>query len=245
MAARPLAPITALVIGFAIGLVLGWGVWPVQDMNAAPADLRSDYRDDYIRMIGAAFSLDSDLAGAKERLARLGLSGPVQTINGLIVRERQINSDALTREALVRLAGAISGPASAQEDEPTPVSVSAIPTRLVPAFRLVERTQLSCADEPKAAYLRFTVLDSRGRDFPNVGIQVTWPGGDEVIYTGLKPERGQGYADLEVAPATYNVTILNSSSDPIPELTIGEPVANCQASSSSIPRGWRLVLQQR
>jgi hypothetical protein len=156
------------------------------------------------------------------------------------------NSDLLTREALVRLALALSGPPPDLESESKPAPVAdAVHAMTVPSFRLVERTQLNCTDEPAEAFLRFLVRDSNGKDLPNVGIQVLWPEGDETLYTGLKPERGLGYADLEVATGTYQVTLLNAASDPIPDLSIGPRPANCQADGNATPRGWRIVLQQK
>ncbi len=38
------------VIGLILGLVVGWGIWPVQWTDLAPYHLRQDLREDYLRM---------------------------------------------------------------------------------------------------------------------------------------------------------------------------------------------------
>ena len=80
---------------------------------------------------------------------------------------------------------------------------------------------------------------------PNVGIQVRWTGGDDIVYTGLKPERGIGYADYQAAPGTFSATILSAQGDQVSDLVIGELPADCKADRGATPRGWKLVFQQQ
>lgn len=53
-----------VIIGVILGLVIGWGIWPVQWTDLAPYHLRTDLREDYLRMaIYTATSLgDADIA---------------------------------------------------------------------------------------------------------------------------------------------------------------------------------------
>ena len=115
----------------------------------------------------------------------------------------------------------------------------------MPSFKLVEHAQLSCVDEPESAYLRFFVRDAAGHDLPNVAIEIRGKDATETIFTGLKPERGAGYADYEATPGTYAVTILNSQSETFANLVIGEMPANCKADRGATPRGWTLIFQQK
>ena len=74
-----------------------------------------------------------------------------------------------------------------------------------------------------------------------VKIVITWDGGEEQFFTGLKPELGNGYADYIMAPdVTYTV-----------QLAVGSDVAtnvtapSCQASSGETFRGGiKLTYQQ-
>lgn len=254
--------LASVAAGFILALFITWVIWPVEYTNADPSDLRSSYKEDYIRMISTAYQMDGNLVRAQSRLAQLKLGNPAQVVNTLAAREKQPG-----RTALLNLGKALAGtpvsqrPTQAPPPAGTPKPAVAIPTldslptlaltpiREVPAFRLVERTPLACAADADSALLRIFVRDGQGRDLPDVGVQVLWSTGDDTIYTGLKPERGVGFADFEAVPDTYSVTVqsyksANVSSDTAADLSVGEAPANCPADRAATPRGWKLVFQQ-
>jgi hypothetical protein len=244
--------LASLALGIALGLAITWILIPVQFTNADVADMRPSYKDDYVHMISAAYQVDGDLGTAKDRLSQLEIGNPVRTLNDVITREkaRSISSgdiDALTNLALALSAKpetiAARGAPSASETQT--VVVVATPVESVPRFVLVEHTQLGCQDEPDAPHLRFVVRDAEGHDLPNVAIQVRWPGGDDTVVTGLKPERGVGYADYEATPGTFSATILDARGDTVSDLLIGNAPADCRADRGATPRGWKLVFQQK
>ncbi len=243
---------SSIALGIAIGLLITWVLLPVQFVNADPVDLRQSHKDDYVRMISAAYRLDGDLADAKRQLNRLGLENPDQSIDNLITRE-MTRTSATRLEALTGLRAALSAkndssgqqPAHTAQATSQAVVVVTTPTQPVPTFHLVEHTQLGCADEPESPHLRFVVRDADGLDLPNVGIQIRWEGGDDTVYTGLKPERGTGYADFEATPGTFSVTIINARSETVSDLLIGDTPVNCKADRGATPRGWKLVFQQK
>lgn len=70
---RPLViGVLALVVGLILGLVIGWGLFPVEWVNA-PADLlRQDLQDEYLRMSIDSFSVNSDINLAAKRYTDLG-----------------------------------------------------------------------------------------------------------------------------------------------------------------------------
>jgi hypothetical protein len=65
---RPLVMgIVGFVAGLIIGLVvLGWGLWPVQWSDAAPANLHPGYQDYWVRMSCVSLGATGDDANAKE-----------------------------------------------------------------------------------------------------------------------------------------------------------------------------------
>ena len=62
--------------------------------------------------------------------------------------------------------------------------------------------------------LRITVFDSAGEPMPNVELLIRWDDGEDRFFTGLKPERGVGYADYAMAAGkSYQVGIVGPGSD--------------------------------
>jgi hypothetical protein len=72
--------LVGLVVGAALGLLTGWILWPVQYTNTAPAQLRQDYRNDYILMVAAAYQVEGNLEGAQTRLALLDPEEPARPV---------------------------------------------------------------------------------------------------------------------------------------------------------------------
>jgi hypothetical protein len=73
--------------------------------------------------------------------------------------------------------------------------------------------------DPPGGRLRVTVLDDAGRPQPNVELLVRWNGQDEHFFTGLKPERGAGYADFTMQEGqVYELVIVGVQSDVAQEL---------------------------
>jgi hypothetical protein len=67
--------IVGLAVGGGLGLYLGWVAWPTEFTDANPSVLQESYQHDYILMTAAAYSVDGDLAAARQRINRLGESG--------------------------------------------------------------------------------------------------------------------------------------------------------------------------
>ena len=58
------------------------------------------------------------------------------------------------------------------------------------------------------------MLDENRDPQPNVELLVRWEGQDEHFFTGLKPERGIGYADFDMQEGQlYELVIVGAESD--------------------------------
>ena len=64
-------------------------------------------------------------------------------------------------------------------------------------------------------------------------ILITWEGGAENFFTGLKPELGNGYADYIMTPNMIYTVQLRSGSD----IASGLTIPTCQTPRGNILRG--------
>lgn len=69
--------IFALLIGLGLGLAYSWFLSPVTYIDANPAILRADFKDQYRIVIAASYNATQDLARARARLNLLGDVDPV------------------------------------------------------------------------------------------------------------------------------------------------------------------------
>jgi hypothetical protein len=103
--------IGGVLAGIALGLIGGWLVWPVSYYDTDPVDLRPDYQDDYVVMVGALLTLEQDAGHARQLLGSLSNPASPRTVEAIVVdvTERYIARGAPRTEIdyLVRLAQAL------------------------------------------------------------------------------------------------------------------------------------------
>jgi hypothetical protein len=61
-------------------------------------------------------------------------------------------------------------------------------------------TRLICNPDQAQPLIQIQVQDAAGQPVPSIELVVTWEGGEDRFYTGLKPELGLGYADFLMMP---------------------------------------------
>jgi hypothetical protein len=89
--------------------------------------------------------------------------------------------------------------------------------------------------------LQVLVLNSNRRQMAGIKISITWDGGEEQFFTGLKPELGNGYADYIMTPNVIYSVQLGVGSDVAAELT----PSTCQTpSGETFLGGIKLTFQQ-
>jgi hypothetical protein len=69
--------LVALLAGAGLGLAYSWKLSPVTYVDASPAILRSDFKDQYRMVIAASYASTQDIARARARLELLGDTDPV------------------------------------------------------------------------------------------------------------------------------------------------------------------------
>jgi hypothetical protein len=121
---------------------------------------------------------------------------------------------------------------------PRPTRTS-IPTLGAP-FALTGQENICDSNLPDGL-LQVLVLNSKRRQLAGVEIVLTWDGGKEQFFTGLKPELGNGYADYIMTPdITYTVQLARGS-----DVAQGIAAPACQsASGESFLGSVKLTFQQ-
>lgn len=119
---------------------------------------------------------------------------------------------------------------------PTPT-----PTPTLGAYFTVIVQEEVCNPALTPGLLQIEVQDASRQPIAGMEIIVTWPGGQERLFTGLKPELGNGYADFRMAPGVpYAVRLLPDSVPAASDLR----APTCIADGSSFTGGLRLLLRQ-
>jgi len=72
--------ISAILVGIAAGIFLGWEIIPVRDVNSEPQTLRIDFKTDFVLMVSELYYQDGDLTLALDRLTYFRESPPAEKL---------------------------------------------------------------------------------------------------------------------------------------------------------------------
>jgi len=107
-------------------------------------------------------------------------------------------------------------------------------------FELQDR-QLVCDEDKSPGLLQVEVLDAGGKPLSGVRITVTWDGGEESFFTGLKPGISAGYADFQMENGQTYAVQAGSGGKPAEDVR----AESCSGSSAGSPGGVKLVFSQQ
>jgi hypothetical protein len=86
--------------------------------------------------------------------------------------------------------------------------------------------------------LMVMVLDADGQQQPGVELLARWDGDNDRFFTGLKPEIGPGYADLQMQEGeTYQVVVMGAES----QVAQGIVADACEGKETLA--SWQIVFQ--
>jgi hypothetical protein len=122
----------------------------------------------------------------------------------------------------------------------TPRPTQTPPPTIGAPFTLTAQDSICDTNLPDGL-LQVLVLNSNRRQLPGIEITITWEGGGEQFFTGLKPELGNGYADYTMTSnVTYTVQLASGS-----DVATGLTPPTCQApNGESYFGGIKLTFQQ-
>jgi hypothetical protein len=81
-----------------------------------------------------------------------------------------------------------------------------------PGAPFVLASEATFCDASQPGLLQVNLKDSSGKPAAGMELVITWLGGEEHFFTGLKPELGNGYADFVMSPdVEYALTLSNGA----------------------------------
>jgi len=131
------------------------------------------------------------------------------------------------------------------ETQTTSIAATPRPTRtFIPTagapFTLTGQESV-CDPNLPDGLLQVLVFNSNRRQMPGIEILITWEGGAENFFTGLKPELGNGYADYIMSPDLIYTLQLRSGSD----IASGLSLPTCQTTGGeTFSGGIKLTFQE-
>lgn len=96
-----------LLFSLAAGLLFGWLALPALRPASALANLREDYRADYVLMVAEVFSADGDIQAAAERLSEVDAGSPTTAALLAAAYSRQAGYPETDQAILMDLARAM------------------------------------------------------------------------------------------------------------------------------------------
>jgi hypothetical protein len=108
------------------------------------------------------------------------------------------------------------------------VTNTVIPTKIATstptagAEFLLQETKLICNPDQSQPFIQVEIHDAAGQPVPSIELVVTWDGGEDHFFTGLKPELGFGYADYLMMPEVVYSLHLAEGGKVVNDLTAAE-----------------------
>ena len=100
----------------------------------------------------------------------------------------------------------------------------------------------SFCDADRPAMIEITVVDFLGRGLPGQSIRARWGANEDIFLTGLKGERGLGYADFQMGRDTDYALDMPGAAQPM-ETPLR--TANCYIDNQRSLKSWRVVFAER
>jgi hypothetical protein len=102
--------------------------------------------------------------------------------------------------------------------------------------------QASFCDPAQPGLVQIVLQNASGQPAPGVELIMTWVGGEEHFFTGLKPELGNGYADFVMSPGVEYALSMSAGATRVAKLIAP---ACTGTNGTSYPGGIRLEFKQQ
>ncbi len=112
---RLLLLVLGLAAGIAAALAIGWGLLPPSRRGLTPADLRTDYRYEYILLVAEDYAAEGDVHRARMRLQSAAPEGVAAALDAAMGYHLLHRTTEPQLRALARLAQALGVATPAME----------------------------------------------------------------------------------------------------------------------------------
>jgi hypothetical protein len=127
---------------------------------------------------------------------------------------------------------------------PTPIGTltpTPTPTRTPGAPFVLEGRQLACQPAWPQPVIQVQAYDAAGNAVSGLQVVITWDGGEERFYTGLKQEISPGYADFQMSQGVAYTLRVGEGGEVVGDLS----AQTCETGDASQVWGaWQLVFKQ-
>ena len=253
------------LVGFGIGLIIAWGIMPVNVVDTAPATLKQADKDRYRILIAEDYLVTGD---EERALARMVLLDDIGALDALIdqINRRAWNLE-VEGEALAGLesdlnttlndqtkpmvdqptlypsevTNAVSTSLSTPDLISTPYPAGTLTTRsaTLTHYVFLNRTPI-CRDDQAQPVLEIKVVDSSGKPINGIVIIVSSTETTERIITGIKPGRADGIADFLMQTGIKYAIALEGRSGAPEYFTTSDCIS---PTGESFIGGWSLQIE--
>lgn len=150
--------VLALLIGFGVGLAYSWLLSPVTYVDAHPALLRADFKDQYRIIIAASYAANKDLPRAQARLNLLGDIDPVSELSAQAQRMLASGESFENARPLAQLATDLQQGYVSEPFTPTPFPTFNTPNAQWTSTPTESESQPEVSEEPSATPAAPTVF---------------------------------------------------------------------------------------
>lgn len=124
---------------------------------------------------------------------------------------------------------------------PQPTATLRVVATAVPRRQFVPLPARTFCDPDLPALMEVYTVDYLGRGIPGQRIRVRWSNGEDTFVSGLKPERGDGYADFQMEEGIGYIIDMPDASDALgAELSTGACFA---PNGSQSLKSWRVTFR--
>lgn len=219
---------------------------PVEALNAQAQRMRAGSSTDEFehadQVAALAFAMAGDITAPPAPALPSGQTNPAAAARTATVDSAELTEEGTSAETpeVTETTEVVETPPAQTLVPPTPRPTHTSTPEPGEPFALAGEETV-CDPNLPDALLQVLVLNRSRRQLPGIEIVITWDGGSERFFTGLKPELGNGYADyLMAAGTTYTVQLATGS-----DVALGLTAPTCQTPDGEAFSGSiKLTFQQ-